>query len=148
MVGTTRRNGFALLLALGIAFLIAVGVVALSRSLDVHSDTYLLEVRTIKLRALTDAALAEAVAQLDATSSRRGISSHNLADGTIESTVTVQGGGAYRVVGTGHWRSWTAWVTADVRIDRDGRAWITRWERTLRPGGTRGTASDGVSRLP
>lgn len=147
MVNRAAERGFALLLALGISFLVAAIAIVIGRTLDTRSGTELLELRVIKLRTLTDAALAEALAHLNQDSSYDGQPSHPLGDGTIASSVTPREDGSSLVTATADWRGWAATLQANVRFDGHDRVHVESWQRTLRVGTARSRAGSATSRL-
>ncbi len=147
MVRPAAERGFALLLALAISFLVAATAIVIGRALDTRSSTDLLELRVVKLRALTDAALAETMAHLDESPTFRGQPDHALGDGMIGSSVKQREDGALHVTANANWRRWAAALDADVRFDGQGRPHITIWKRTLRVGAEHPGTDSAASRL-
>jgi hypothetical protein len=147
VVRRTTERGFALLLALGISFLIAAIAIVIGRTLDTRSDTGLLELRIVKLRALTDAAMAEALAHLAQSPAYSGQPSHPLGDGTIGSSIVAQPDGTALVSATAQWHGWTATLKADVAFDGQGHPYVADWTRTLRVGADSASARSDTSHL-
>lgn len=147
MVERSTDRGFALLLALGISFLVAALAIVIGRTLDTRSETGFLELRVVKLRALSDAALAETMAHLNESSTYGGQPRHSLGDGTIGSSVEPTGAGTAHVTATAEWHGWSARLEADVGFDAAGNAHVESWKRILRVGAAHPEAATTTSHL-
>jgi hypothetical protein len=90
----------ALAIALLAIFLVALALALLSMSLLVRMRAVREESQGIVLSALSDAALAEALAHLAADSSATGVAEHPLGSGRIGSQIFDLGGSSYRIVAT------------------------------------------------
>lgn len=95
-----RPSGHALVLALVVLVLVGAAGTAIAVTLQLESRTSLQESRRIRLVALGDAALAEALAELDRNEGFRGAPEHRLGQGTIASSVRTLGLDRYEVVAT------------------------------------------------
>jgi hypothetical protein len=98
--GSTWRpaeQGFALLTSLFVLLLLSLVLALLAASLHLRLRMVHQESETLTLAALSDAALAEAVAHLAANSSFRGLDEHPYGGGALESRVEFLGPHRYRV---------------------------------------------------
>jgi Tfp pilus assembly protein PilV len=82
-----REDGFALPGALLALLLLSVALALVAASLQLRMRLVLRESRSLTLTALSDAALAEALARLSENSSFRGAPEHAFSTGTLESEV-------------------------------------------------------------
>lgn len=94
------EEGVALAITLLAIFLVAVALAMISMSLLVRMRAVREESQGIVLAALSDAALAEALAHLAADADSTGVAQHPFGSGRIGSQVTALGGGSYRIVAT------------------------------------------------
>lgn len=97
LTGRRSEGGFALLTALFVLLLLSLVLALLGASLHLRLRLVHQESETLALAALSDAALAEAVAHLAANSSFRGLAEHPYGGGTLESRVEFLGPHRYRV---------------------------------------------------
>lgn len=128
-----RRSeaGHALLNALFVLLLVALALALVAQALNLALGGVRQEMRGIRLAALTDAALAEAVAHLAADSAFTGLPEHELGGGTLASEVRRLGALSWRVEATartgGITRSVRATVVAVEEADGDRNYRISGW---------------------
>jgi hypothetical protein len=101
------QRGYALLLALFALLTAELAALIAAASLAVHFREVRHESETIRLTAITDAAVAETLAELARSPAHRGLSRRPFAGGWIESRVETRGGrgGRFRLeieAGLGH----------------------------------------------
>ncbi len=126
--GRPGEDGYALLTALLVLFLVAV-------SLELAASALLLRMRAARadaaataLAALSDAALAESLAHLAADPAYRGAAAHPFAGGTIGSRVEFLGVGRFEVRAAAGFAGRLLVVRAQVARG-GGSAWVTAWAR-------------------
>jgi type II secretory pathway component PulK len=132
-VVSARRaeRGYALLAALLVLFLLSTALAILGTSLQLRIRLVRDDGQKIILGALSDAALAEALANLAQSPDYTGAPEHDFGGGRIASRVTSLGPGSYRVVATAAFAGRKSVVEAAVARE-PGRARVTSWAR--RPG--------------
>ncbi len=123
-----RESGVALLLTLVVLLLLGISLALIGGTLAHRLKLAKREAETVVLCALSDAALAEGLADLAANAYTLGVPEHDFGQGKIESRVTPLGGPAYVIVASGLYqgrrRNVEAWVQ---RTPKDIR--VTRWRR-------------------
>ena len=122
-----RERGFALLGALFVLFLIAVGAALAGLALELRLGKVLRETENLQLTALADAGLAEAMAHLDADRSFAGLPRHPLGQGALESEVFPLGFRRFRIEVTAHYRNRHRQIDATAFEDPDLGLLVTRW---------------------
>lgn len=122
------ESGFALATTLLVLLLLSIALGLLAASLQLRMRLVQDEARGLELRALSDAALAEALANLAANSYYHGADEHPLGDGTVRSEVHFLEPGRFRVVATANLAGRERAVEAEVQRS-PGRARVTRWRR-------------------
>jgi len=128
--------GFALASALFAVFLLAVAAALLSAALELRVRVARDEARGVVRTALTDAALAEALAHLAADPAFPGAPEHPFGGGTIASRVERQAADRYQVLARADYRGRARTAAADVeRVDGDLQ--VTAWRRLPQPGAER-----------
>ena len=121
--------GFGLLMALMVLFLLSIALALLAGSLQIRMRLVREDAETVILTALSDAAVAEAVANLAQSSGYPGAPAHEFGHGTISSTVTPIGLGLFDVVATVTYANRTRTVEAEVFRAPGVVAHVRRWRR-------------------
>jgi len=126
-----RERGSALVFALAALTLVAITVVAVTAEVQSRAAGVVLEERSVRLVALSDAAMAETMAELAVKKTFAGISERGFAGGSIASTVRFAGAWEVEVTAIGRRNDWNSTLVARVNIKNAPRA--LRWRRTQRP---------------
>jgi type II secretory pathway pseudopilin PulG len=127
-----RQQGFALLAALVAVLLLAIALALVAESLALRLRLVRQEQRTIALGALSDAALAEALAHLAHDHGFRGLPAHAFAGGTLASEVLALDSEHFAVTATATLAGHTRAVEAAVALF-SGSPRVVHWRRL--PGG-------------
>lgn len=131
MVGRSER-GYALLSAVLVVFLLSIALALLGASLQLRMRLVREEGKTVILGALSDAAVAEALANLAQSASYSGSSEHEFGGGHISSEVEPLGAGIYNVVASATFGGRSRLVQAEV-IREPGMARVRFWRRLPGP---------------
>ncbi|HKI06614.1 MAG TPA: hypothetical protein VKK31_31850 [Thermoanaerobaculia bacterium] len=126
-----RESGYAVLTSLLVIFLLAVALALLAGSLQLRMRLARQDGQSVILSALSDAAVAEAVANLARSASYSGSPKHEFGGGVIASEATSVGSGVFRVVATAKYAQRERVVEVEV-FRAPGVARVHRWWR--RPG--------------
>lgn len=122
-----NRSGHALVIALVVLVLVGAAGTSIAVTLQLEARTSLQESRRIRLVALCDAALAEALAELARSQGFQGAPEHRLGQGTISSSVRTLGLDRYEVVATAVLAGWRQQARAEV--DTSGpMPRVVRWQ--------------------
>jgi len=128
----SAERGTALVFALAALTLIAITIGAVSAEIQSRGAGVVLEERAVRVTALSDAAMAETLAELAANGvTFAGVTERRFAGGTISSQVRPKGAWEVEVIAVGRRDDWQAVVTASVFV-KDG-ARILWWQRTQGP---------------
>jgi hypothetical protein len=119
--------GFALLGALFVLFLIAVGAALAGLAIELRLGMVLRETENLQLTALADAGLAEAMAHLDTDRSFAGLGRHAFGNGALESEVFPLGFRRFRITVTAHYRSRHRKIEATAFEDPDLGLLVVSW---------------------
>jgi hypothetical protein len=120
------EHGFALLTAVFVLFLLSVVLALMAASLHLRLRLVRQETETLTLAALSDAALAEAVANLATNTSFRGQPEHPYGGGTLASRVEFVAPHRYRVTARAAYAGRGREVEADV-LRTPGLIRVLRW---------------------
>ena len=132
MVGAgNRERGSALVFALGALTLVAITVVVVAAEVQSRAAGVVLDERSVRLVALSDAAMAETMAELAAKKTFGGISERPFQGGSIASTVRSAGAWEVEVTAIGRRHDWSSTLVARVNIKNAPR--VLRWKRDLKP---------------
>jgi hypothetical protein len=123
-----REGGYALLTALFVLFLVAVALELSASALLLRLRASRADAESTVLAALSDAAVAEAVAHLAADSSYRGAAAHPFGGGRIGSRVEFLGVGRFEVRAAASFAGRLRVVRAEVARG-GGSAWVVSWAR-------------------
>ncbi len=132
-----RERGYALLSAVLVVFLLSIALALLGASLQLRMRLVREEGKTVILGALSDAAVAEALANLAQSASYSGAPEHELGGGRIGSQVEPLGAGIYDVVATASFGGRRRVVHAEV-VREPGVARVRFWRRPPLPEGEEG----------
>lgn len=125
-----RENGYALLVTLVVLLLLSIALSLLAAALQVRMRLVRQEAQTLKLIALSDAALAETLASLTYDPHFTGVAEQNYGGGRIASTVRPLGPNRYEVLATAFYAGKLRAVDAEaVRTPQGAR--VVRWGRAL-----------------
>lgn len=125
------EEGYAVLTSLLVIFLLSAALALLAGSLQLRMRLVRQDGQSVILSALSDAAVAEAVANLAQSASYSGSPEHEFGGGTLASEATPVSPGIFHVVATAKYASRTRVVEAEV-FREPGVARVHRWRR--RPG--------------
>jgi hypothetical protein len=125
------ERGAALVFAVAVLTLVAITVLAVSAEVFSRGAGVVLEERSVRLTALSDAAAAETLAHLAVDSSFQGIPERRIEGGSIASTVRAVGAWEVEVAATGFWDGWRSDVVIRVNVKDSPR--VLRWRRTQGP---------------
>ncbi|MGB5815619.1 MAG: hypothetical protein WBI27_10475 [Thermoanaerobaculia bacterium] len=125
----SRQSGHALLLALIVVVLVGVAGAVLTTTLGLHLHAARDETQRIQLVAMSDAAVAESLAELAGSPGFGGVSKRDFGPGQIESTVQTISASRRRIIAIATLTSGRRLrVAADVRILNTGLV-VTSWQR-------------------
>ena len=126
------EQGYALLAAVLVVFLLSIALALLGASLQLRMRLVREDGKTVILGALSDAAVAEALAHLAQSASYSGSPEHEIGGGRISSQVEPVGAGIYDVVATATFGGRSRVVQAEV-VREPGRARVRFWRRLTGP---------------
>jgi type II secretory pathway pseudopilin PulG len=125
-----RERGYALLVTLVVILLLFFALALLGAALQIRMRLVRQEAQSLKLSALSDAALAETLASLTYDPGFTGVAEQNFGGGRIASTVRPLGPNRYEVLATAFYAGKLRAVDAEaVRTPQGAR--VVRWERAL-----------------
>jgi hypothetical protein len=124
-----RQSGHALLLALIVIVLVGVAGAVLTTSLGLHLHAARDETQRIQLVAMSDAAVAESLAELAASPGFAGVSKHDFGPGQIESSIQTVAASQRRIIAIATLTNGRELrVATDVRLLHTGLV-VTSWQR-------------------
>lgn len=126
MVARRREAGYVLLTALLVVFLLSIALGLLAASLQLRMRLVKDDAETVILTALSDAAVAEAVANLARSSFYSGTEEHELGGGTIGSRAEQTGENVFLVKATATYNGRKRDVAAEV-VRAPGATRVRRW---------------------
>jgi hypothetical protein len=129
-VRSRRDGGYALLVALVVLLLVSISLALLAAALQIRMRLVRQESQTLKLLALSDAALAETLSSLTYDAGYEGLAEQSFGGGRITSTVRPLGTNRYEVLATARYAGKERTVDAEVVRAPDG-ARVVRWERAV-----------------
>lgn len=125
----SRQSGHALLLALIVIVLVGVAGAVLTTTLGLHLHAARDETQRIQLVAMSDAAVAESLAELAGSPGFGGVSKRDFGAGQIESTIQKIDASRRRIIATATLTSGRQLrVATDVRFLNTGII-VTSWQR-------------------
>ena len=128
-----QEGGSALVFALATLTLIAITIAAVTAELQTRGAGVVIEERSVRLTALSDAAMAETLAEL----SEKGIAFAGVAErpvegGAISSSVRIISAWEVEVLAVGSRDGWNSVIRAKVSLVSSPR--VVWWQRTQGPG--------------
>jgi Tfp pilus assembly protein PilV len=126
-----RQDGFALPGALLALLLLSVALALVAASLQLRMRLVLRESRSLTLAALSDAALAEALARLSENAAFRGAQARPFGGGSLESEVQPLSAVNFEVTATASYAGRQRVVEADVVRPPGQTARVTGWRVIL-----------------
>jgi hypothetical protein len=131
VVRRRREAGFALPGALLAIFLVSLALALVAASLQLRMRLVQRESRAVTLNALSDAALAEALAHLSENAAFRGSPEHSFGGGSLESTVRPLSTVRFEIEATATYAGRARTVEAEVIRPPGETARVVRWRRVL-----------------
>jgi hypothetical protein len=132
VVNRTSERGVALVFALAALTLIAITIGAVTAEIQSRGVGVILEERAVRVTALSDAAMAETLAELAENGvTFPGVTERPFEGGAISSMVRPKGAWEVEVIAVGRRNDWQATVTARVFVKNGAR--ILWWQRTQGP---------------
>jgi hypothetical protein len=132
VVNRRSERGSALVFALATLTLIAITIAAVTAELQARGAGVVIEERSVRLTALSDAAMAETLAGLSAQgSSFAGVPERRVEGGTMSSSVRPIGEWEAEVIATGSRDGWVSTIRARVFLEGGPR--VLWWQRTQGP---------------
>ena len=127
-----QEGGSALVFALATLTLIAITIAAVTAELQTRGAGVVIEERSVRLTALSDAAMAETLAEL----SEKGIAFAGVAErpvegGAISSSVRIISAWEVEVLAVGSRDGWNSVIRAKVSVVSGPR--VVWWQRTQGP---------------
>lgn len=117
---TSRQTGHALLVAMIIVLLVASAATMVAAQFGYRAQLISQESRRIHLVAMTDATIAESLANLSQSSSYAGVPEREFGGGTIGSEITSLPDSRRQILATASYRGWERRALARVRIESGG----------------------------
>ncbi len=115
-----KRSGHALMVAMIVILIVASAVALISTFYRIQTRASLQQNRQIRLVALNDAAVAEALAHLAESEGFRGQATHEFGDGEISSAVRSLADDRREIVATATYRGWTRRTRLEVTLVAGG----------------------------
>lgn len=122
-----RDDGFALAAVLLAILLLSIGLALVAASLQLRMRLVQREARSVTLTALSDAALAETLAELGENADFHGVPEHGLGPGRLRSEVRFLSPGRYEVVATAVYAGRERKVEAEVLRPPGAVPRVVRW---------------------
>jgi hypothetical protein len=133
MVENTSERGTALVFALATLTLVAITIAVVTAELQARGAGVVIEERSVRLTALSDAAMAETLAELSAQGSGfGGIPERRVEGGAMSSSVRPIGEWEAEVIAVGSRDGWVSTIRARVFLEGGPR--VLWWQRTQGPG--------------
>ena len=131
VIRITAQRGSALVFALAALTLVAMTVLAVSAEVRSRGAGVVMEERHVRLTALSDAAMAESLAELARNAAFGGIPERRIEGGSIASAVRQVGLHEVELEAIGRRDGWRSVVIARVDLEYGPR--VLRWQRTQKP---------------
>ena len=127
-----QERGSALVFALATLTLIAITIAAVSAEIQTRGAGVVIEERSVRLTALSDAAMAETLAELsDNGIAYAGIAERRVEGGTMTSSVRVISAWEVEVLAVGSRNGWSSAIRAKVSLQHGPK--VVWWQRTQGP---------------
>ena len=132
MVENTAERGTALVFALATLTLVAITIAVVTAELQTRGAGVVIEERSVRLTALSDAAMAETLDELSVQgSSFAGVPERRVEGGTMSSSVRPMGEWEAEVIAVGLRDGWVSTIRARVFLEGGPR--VLWWQRTQGP---------------
>ena len=132
MVISSDQRGSALVFALATLALVAITIAGVTSELQSRGAGVVIEERSVRLTALSDAAMAETLAELsDKGIAYAGIAERRVEGGTMTSSVRVISAWEVEVLAVGSRNGWSSVIRAKVSLQRGPK--VVWWQRTQGP---------------
>lgn len=125
---TSGEAGSTIVMALYAVLMLTLALSVVATALLLHLRESQHEAIAVRLTALADAALAEALSQLAGSPFADGVSEHDFGDGTIASEISTSDGTNMVVLARAAYAGRQREVRADVRLTVLGPV-VVRWRR-------------------
>ena len=127
-----QERGSALIFALATLTLIAITIAAVTAEIQTRGAGVVIEERSVRLTALSDAAMAETIAELsDKGIAYAGIAERRVEGGTMTSSVRVISAWEVEVLAVGSRNGWSSVIRAEVSLQHGPK--VVWWQRTQGP---------------
>lgn len=127
-----KERGSALIFALATLTLIAITIAAVTAEIQTRGAGVVIEERSVRLTALSDAAMAETLAELsDKGIAFAGIAERRVEGGTMMSSVRVISAWEVEVLAVGSRNGWSSVIRAKVSLLHGPK--VVWWQRTQGP---------------
>ena len=127
-----QERGSALVFALATLTLIAITIAAVTAEIQTRGAGVVIEERAVRLTALSDAAMAETLAELsDKGIAYAGIAERRVEGGTMTSSVRVISAWEVEVLAVGSRNGWSSVIRAKVSLQYGPK--VVWWQRTQGP---------------
>ena len=127
-----KERGSALIFALATLTLIAITIAAVTAEIQTRGAGVVIEERSVRLTALSDAAMAETLAELsDKGIAFAGIAERRVEGGTMTSSVRVISAWEVEVLAVGSRNGWNSVIRAKVSLQHGPK--VVWWQRTQGP---------------
>jgi type II secretory pathway component PulK len=134
MVSGSSERGSALIFALATLTLVAITIAAVTSELRARGAGVVIEERSVRLTALSDAAMAETLAELSIQGvAFAGVAERRVEGGTMLSAVRAIGEWEVEVIAVGARDGWVS--TIQARVFLEGGPRVLWWQRTQGPAG-------------
>lgn len=124
-----RDTGFVLASVLLAILLLSIALALVAASLQLRMRLVRREAQSVTLTALSDAALAETLAELGEDAYYHGVPEHGLGPGRLRSEVRFLSPGRYEVVATATYAGRERTVEAEVLRPAGDSPRVVRWRR-------------------
>ena len=124
-----KAAGFALASVLLAILLLSIGLALVAASLQLRMRLVQREARSVTLTALSDAVLAETLAELGEDAYFHGVAEHGIGPGRLRSEVRFLSPGRYAVVATAVYAGRERTVEAEVLRPVGAPPRVVRWTR-------------------
>ena len=128
-----QERGSALVFALATLTLVAITVAAVTSELQSRGAGVVIEERSVRLTALSDASMAETLAELsDKGIAFSGVPERRFEGGTMSSSVRIISAWEVEVLATGSRDGWSSVIRAKVSLQTSSPR-VVWWQRTQGP---------------
>jgi hypothetical protein len=124
-----KDDGFVLASVLLAILLLSIGLALAAASLQLRMGLVQCEARSVTLTALSDAAVAETLAELGEDAYFHGVREHDLGPGRLRSDVQFLSPGRYQIVATAIYAGRERTVEAEVLRPAGDPPRVLRWRR-------------------